>query len=90
MPFPSPGYLPNTGIEPGFPALQADSLPTKYARLFVNSDKFIDKFGRISILKILSFPAHKHGTSIQIMFKHFLSVDLSTEVLNMAFFKSSI
>ena len=24
--FPSPGSLPNTGIEPGFPALQADSL----------------------------------------------------------------
>ena len=27
--FPSPGNLPNTGIEPGPPALQADSLPTK-------------------------------------------------------------
>ena len=25
--FPSPGYLPNPGIEPGSPALQADSLP---------------------------------------------------------------
>ena len=29
LPFPSPGDLPNTGIEPGFPALQADSLPTE-------------------------------------------------------------
>ena len=29
MPFPSPGDLPNPGIEPGFPALQADSLPTE-------------------------------------------------------------
>ena len=28
-PFPSPGDLPNPGIEPGSPALQADSLPTK-------------------------------------------------------------
>ena len=27
LPFPSPGYLPNPGVEPGFPALQADSLP---------------------------------------------------------------
>ena len=27
LPFPSPGDLPNPGIEPGFPALQADSLP---------------------------------------------------------------
>ena len=29
MPFPSPGDLPNPEIEPGFPALQADSLPTE-------------------------------------------------------------
>ena len=26
FPFPSPGYLPNPGIEPGSPTLQADSL----------------------------------------------------------------
>ena len=29
LPFPSPGDLPNPGIEPTFPALQADSLPTE-------------------------------------------------------------
>ena len=29
LPFPSPGDLPNPGIEPGCPALQADSLPTE-------------------------------------------------------------
>ena len=28
-PFPSPGDLPNSGTEPGSPALQADSLPTE-------------------------------------------------------------
>ena len=28
FPFPSPGDLPNPGIEPGSPALQADSLPS--------------------------------------------------------------
>ena len=27
LPFPSPGGLPDQGIEPGFPALQADDLP---------------------------------------------------------------
>ena len=27
LPFPSPGDLPNPGIKPGFPALQADSSP---------------------------------------------------------------
>ena len=29
LPFPSPGEIPNPGIEPRFPALQANSLPTK-------------------------------------------------------------
>ena len=29
LPFPSPGDLPNPGIKPGSPALQADSLPTE-------------------------------------------------------------
>ena len=29
LPFPSPGDLPNPGIEPGSPTLQADSLPPK-------------------------------------------------------------
>ena len=29
LPFPSPGGLPNPGIEPGSPVLQADSLPTE-------------------------------------------------------------
>ena len=27
LPFPSPGDLPDPGIEPGSPALQADTLP---------------------------------------------------------------
>ena len=29
LPFPSSGYLPNPGIKPRSPALQADSLPTE-------------------------------------------------------------
>ena len=29
LPFPSPGDLPNPGIKPRSPALQADDLPTK-------------------------------------------------------------
>ena len=29
LPFPFPGHLPDPGIEPGSPALQADDLPTK-------------------------------------------------------------
>ena len=30
LPFPSPGDLPNPGVEPRSPALQADSLPLSY------------------------------------------------------------
>ena len=29
LPFPSPGDLPSSGIEPGSPALQTDSLPSE-------------------------------------------------------------
>ena len=29
LPFPCPGYLPDPGIEPGSPALQADALPSE-------------------------------------------------------------
>ena len=29
LPFPSPGDLPDPGIEPGSPTLQADSLPSE-------------------------------------------------------------
>ena len=29
LPFPSPGDLSDPGIKPGFPALQADSLPSE-------------------------------------------------------------
>ena len=29
LPFPSPGDLPDPGIDPGSPALQADSLPSE-------------------------------------------------------------
>ena len=29
LPFPSPGHLPDPGIEPGFPVLRADSLPSE-------------------------------------------------------------
>ena len=47
LPFPSPGDLPNPGMEPGFPALQADTLPSgppgkavlraSYGLMFVSS-----------------------------------------------------
>ena len=36
LPFPSPGDLPDSGIEPGSPALQADALPFEPPGKLVN------------------------------------------------------
>ena len=35
LPFPSPGDLPDAGIKPGSPALQADVLPSEPPRLLI-------------------------------------------------------
>ena len=40
LPFPSPGDLPDSGIKPRSPALQADSLPTKLSVLSIFSCAF--------------------------------------------------
>ena len=38
LPFPSPGDLPNPGIEPRSPALQTDSLPAEHTAYFVHEN----------------------------------------------------
>ena len=40
LPFPSPGDLPNPGIEPGSPALQADALPSEPPGKSLRASKF--------------------------------------------------
>ena len=41
LPFPSPGDLPNPGIEPGSPALQADALPSEpTGKLYFDLSRF--------------------------------------------------
>ena len=40
LPFPSPGDLPDPGIEPGSPALQADALPSEPP----GTKKMVDKY----------------------------------------------
>ena len=35
QPFPSPGDIPDPGIEPRSPALKADSLPTELSRISI-------------------------------------------------------
>ena len=44
LPFPSPGDLPDPGIEPGSPALQADDLPTELFN-FMTADTIFSDFG---------------------------------------------
>ena len=41
LPFPSPGDLPNPGIEPGCPSLQADALPSEpIGKLYFDLSRF--------------------------------------------------
>ena len=43
LPFPSPGYLPNPGIKPPSPALQADSLPSELPQKPIYGTVTVDK-----------------------------------------------
>ena len=56
LPFPSPGDLPNTGIEPRSPALQADSLPSE---LRGNCASII-RCQKLHLLLIFSIPRIHH------------------------------
>jgi len=40
LPFPSPGDLPDPGIEPGSPALQADALPSDTSKSILRRRKY--------------------------------------------------
>ena len=55
LPFPSPGDLPDPGIEPGSPALEADALTSEPPGKFsmVSFDK--DPFFILMKLNLLSF-----------------------------------
>ena len=54
LPFPSPGSLPEPGIEPGSPALQADSLPSESPGNY-NLEKLIKKKKKNIFRIILTF-----------------------------------
>ena len=53
LPWPSPGDLPDPGIEPGSPALQADSLPSEPPAVRVSP--IIRQWGSISLKGTLYF-----------------------------------
>ena len=57
LPFPSPGDLPNPGIEPGFPALQADSLPSEppVPEAMLNMCSFLTYYHQMRWILLYSF-----------------------------------
>ena len=59
LPFPSPGDLPNPGIEPKSPALQVDSLPAEPQGKPKNTG-----MGSLSLLQLI-FPTQKSIQSLE-------------------------
>ena len=71
-PIPSPGDLPDPGIEPGPPALQADSLPTEISRKppneYSGSISFrIDWFGLLAVQGTLRSFLQHHNSKASIL-----------------------
>ena len=66
LPFPSPGDLPNPGIKPGSPALQADALPSEPPGKPINVLKFYkwhnSKYTSESKPEIVYCQSQRHST----------------------------
>ena len=73
LPFPSPGDLPDPGIEPGSPTLQADALPSEppenpmkeHGRTQIGSSAFLENRGFIIGCRGLGKPIVKNGFSLK-------------------------
>ena len=69
MPFPSPGHLPDPGIEPRSLALQTDSLPSEPPGKINKTRQCIKKQGshlpiKVHIVKSMVFPVAMYGCEI--------------------------
>ena len=66
LPFPSPGDLPNPGIEPGSPALRADALPSEPPGKTLrskNNNQILKDFkrkGRLCFRQYVDIDMYKH------------------------------
>ena len=67
LPFLSPGDLPKPGIEPGSPALQADTLPSEPpGKLWTNLDSILKSrditlLTEVCLVKAIVFPVVMYG-----------------------------
>ena len=62
LPFPSPGDLSDPGVEPGFPALQTDSLPSEPLRkLRIEATNISLIFFQFSILMSIELKEWSHN-----------------------------
>ena len=59
LPFPSPGDLPNSGIEPGSPALQAVTLPSEPPGYPLRLLLLLSHFSRVQLCATPSTAAHQ-------------------------------
>ena len=64
LPFPSPGDLPNPGIEPRSTALQADSLPTEQLGTVILNFKLAHLLSAINTAKMPKGKTHVKGFKI--------------------------
>ena len=66
LPFPSPGDLPDPGIEPGSPVLQADALPSEPGGIpmYIHKWKDIKKEGQSDICHSIDKPWKDYASGI--------------------------
>ena len=71
MPFPSPGDLPDPGVEPGSPVLQADSFPFEPLGLlsWTQAQDLVEDWGKKSLgINLLYFKQTSDYVDEQILF----------------------
>ena len=76
LPFPSPGYLPDPGIEPGSPTLQADALSSEppgkpFLVLVCTNYRLLDV-----LLKIEKIPFHLYYAEDFIMIRYWILANI--------------
>ena len=75
LPFPSPGDLPDSGIEPGSPALQADSLSLSH-------QEALFAYKNVLLLALGSRAAHPHLVSLQIKWCNWIYITVYWRTCN--------